>query len=610
MSEPAWPRLTEASIRELARSKSYQRGQSYYDQGAVSDVVRRGSTVTAEVEGSRNQHYRITIEFDDDGVARTDCSCPYDHGGICKHRVAVLLTCLDDPESVRTRPPLSDLIADAERETLEELLLERAEDQPEMVAWIETRLQTRTVAAEGATESSVSVDLESVRKRAEHALPKAGQQGHNDAYAEAQRMAGELEELLEQARLAIEAGDGETALDVLAALTEVLVTNRWAGLLPHDVPDLFETLDELGVLFIEAVLTTELDPSERSEWEQRLREWDDDTAFKHVMGRSVLGAAADAVMDGWDDDRVQRAMDGEIGHSEFRQDSPGWNVTDVVDVRLRILDRQGRTDAYLNLSLAAGADTTHAEKLAETGRIEEAVEYGLAHLSNPESVLSLAQTLREHGHTDAAFTVAEHGLTLEEFGKDTLAEWLRDRAASDGDDELALDAAITAFEESPSVSSFEAVEELADEDWETIRADLLDSLRTERPRGRMAVRVVEVFIHEGQYDDAIDLADRTGRTSVVEPVVEAVIEERPQWVINTCKSQAEPIIEQGKHDSYDTAVRWLRRAGQAARVANELDEWREYVETMREEHYQKYKLRPMLDDLLEEFSDEEVTMDG
>jgi uncharacterized Zn finger protein len=97
---------------------------------------------------------------------------------------------------------------------------------------------------------------------------------------------------------------------------------------------------------------------------------------------------------------------------------------------------------------------------------------------------------------------------------------------------------------------------------------------------------------------------------VVDPVVEAVIEERPQWVIKTCKSRAEPIIEQGKHDSYDTAVRWLRRAGEAARVTNELDEWREYVETMREEHYQKYKLRPMLDDLLAEFSDEEVNIDG
>src|SRR5699024_2262632 len=131
--------------------------------------------------------------------------------------------------------------------------------------------------------------------------------------------------------------------------------------------------------------------------------------------------------------------------------------------------------------------------------------------------------------------------------------------------------------------------------------NLLEFLRTQSPRGNTAARSVEVFLHEEQYEEAIELADSTGQTSVIEPIVEAVVKERPQWVISTCKSQAEPIIEAGQHDSYKTAVRWLRRAGQAAKAADELDEWRDYVETIRDDHYQKYKLRPMLDDLLEEF---------
>jgi uncharacterized Zn finger protein len=600
MADGNWPGLTEAGVRELARAKSYQRGQSYYEDGAVTDVVRRGDTVRAEVAGSRGQQYAITIEFDDAGVAGTDCSCPYDHGGICKHRVAVLLTCIHDPDSVHTRPSLSEQVADADRETLEEILLELAGDRPELGDRIETRLETSAVANEAATDTTVSVNLTSIRQQAENALPKPGQRGHNDAYAEAQRMAGELDELLEQARLAIEAGDGETALDVLETVTEVLVTNRWPELLPHDVPDLFETIEDLGTLFVEAVLMADLDESDRTDWEQRLRDWDTNMTFQHFMGRSVLGTAADAAMEGWDNDRVQWAMDGEFDHGEFWEDSSGRGTTNVIDVRLRILDRQDRIDEYLNLSLAAGADLAHAEMLVEVARIEEAVEYGVDHLSNPESLLSLAKTLEGDGHTDAAFTVAEHGLTCEEYGKDTLAEWLRERAASAGEDDLALEAAIVAFEESPSVSAYEAVEELAD-DWEPIRNDLLDYLHTEKPSGRTAARAAEVFIHEEQYDDAIDLAERSGRTSVIEPVVEAVIEERSQWVISTCKSQAEPIVEQGKHNSYETAVRWLRRAGEAARAADEPGEWREYVETMREEHYQKYKLRPMLDDLLAEF---------
>ena len=174
-------------------------------------------------------------------------------------------------------------------------------------------------------------------------------------------------------------------------------------------------------------------------------------------------------------------------------------------------------------------------------------------------------------------------------------------AASAGEDSLAVEAAITAFETSPSVSAFEAVEELAADNCETIKTDLLEYLRTEQLGSETAARAAEVFIRENEYDDAITLAKRSGQTSVIEPVVQAVIVERPDWVISTCKAQAEPIVEQGKHNSYETAVRWLRCAGEAAQAAGEREEWREYVETMRDEHYQKYTLRPMLDDLLEGF---------
>nr|WP_244531450.1 SWIM zinc finger family protein [Halogranum amylolyticum] len=103
-------------------------------------MIRRGETVRADVNGSQYQPYTVTIEFDDVGVAGTDCSCPYDHGGICKHRVAVLLTCIRDSESVRDRPPISELVANADRETLQDLLIELANNRPEVTDWLETRL--------------------------------------------------------------------------------------------------------------------------------------------------------------------------------------------------------------------------------------------------------------------------------------------------------------------------------------------------------------------------------------------------------------------------------------------------------------------------------------
>jgi uncharacterized Zn finger protein len=597
MSDGQRPTLTEATVRELARAKSYNRGQSYYERGAVSDVVRRGETVRADVEGRQYQPYTVTIELDDAGVARTDCSCPYDHGGICKHRVAVLLTYIRDSDQVSVRQPLPELIADANPETLQNLLVELVDSRPEMADWVETRLTTSD--DETDTVSSVSVSLDSIRRQANHALPKPGQRGHNDAYAEAKRMAEELDGLIEQARMALDAEDGETALDVLAAITDELADNRWAGLLPHDIPSVYGIFGDLNQTFIEAVLTAELTERERDEWEDRLTEWDDQ--FIHFMGESTFMAAADAAVEGWDDERVQQAMAGDLSTGEFWEDEEPWYAEDIVTVRLTILEREERIEEYLNLAEAAEQPQSYAKMLVQEERVEEAVDYAIERLSTPGGVLEVAKTLRAHEQTQAALQVGQHGLTLEGFRKDTLAEWLRDRAASAGASDLALEAAVTAFEASPSLRAYQAVEEIAADDWESVQPDLLEFLRTQNPRGNTAVRSVEVFLHEGEYDEAIELADSTRQTSVTEPVVEAVKEERPQWTISTCKSQAEPIIENGQHDSYKTAVRWLRRAGQAAQADDELDEWRDYVETMRDDHYSKYKLRPMLDDLLEEF---------
>jgi len=221
-----------------------------------------------------------------------------------------------------------------------------------------------------------------------------------------------------------------------------------------------------------------------------------------------------------------------------------------------------------------------------------------------------AKTLRDTDNPMAALDVAEHGLTVDGLRKDRLAEWLRDRAANLGEEDLALRASIVAFEESPSPCTYQAVAELAGDEWESVRSELLESLREQTPASGHAA---EVFLEEDLYDEAVKVAERSGRSRVVKAVVGEVTEHHPQWVIRTCKSNAEPIVEQGKHDSYEIAVRWLRYAGEAAREANKLDEWREYVETMRDEHYQKYKLRPMLDDLLEAFQspvDSEVSSDG
>lgn len=45
--------VREETIRALATPESFARGRSYFDDGAVSDLIRRGDRLTAEVEGQR-----------------------------------------------------------------------------------------------------------------------------------------------------------------------------------------------------------------------------------------------------------------------------------------------------------------------------------------------------------------------------------------------------------------------------------------------------------------------------------------------------------------------------------------------------------------------------
>ncbi|AAV46471.1 unknown [Haloarcula marismortui ATCC 43049] len=170
-----------------------------------------------------------------------------------------------------------------------------------------------------------------------------------------------------------------------------------------------------------------------------------------------------------------------------------------------------------------------------------------------------------------------------------------------GESEIALEAAIAAFDASSTLAAYQATEELAGEEWPTVREELLESLADKDTRQRTAQRHVEIFLYAERYDEAIAIADRFPDYKVVEPVVETVWEEHPHWTIDACKQQAEPIIEDGQSQRYRHAVDWLEYAGKAAQASGNLDEWRAYVEAIKDDHYRKYKLRPMLEDLLGEF---------
>ncbi len=86
--------FTLATLRTLANSTSYQRGQAYYRQKAVGKITQTGRVFAARVAGSYN--YRVVLDLSSPPQPAFTCSCPYDFDGICKHAVALGLAVLNE----------------------------------------------------------------------------------------------------------------------------------------------------------------------------------------------------------------------------------------------------------------------------------------------------------------------------------------------------------------------------------------------------------------------------------------------------------------------------------------------------------------------------------
>jgi len=590
--------FTEATIRQFATAESFRRGEEYYEQGAVISMIRRGNVLQAEVEGSQYEPYQVRVTFDAAGIAEAGCTCPYDWGGWCKHIVATLLAALDEPEEIEERPPVAEMLARLNRDQLQALVLKLVERHPDLTDWIEgqvTTVQSTPAEAAGGTsqphQRQTPIDTAAIRRQVRYALRSLDRMRDSEAYWHVGEVVDEVGQVLDQAWAFVEAGDGRNALAVLEALTEEYVAD-WTVLDDSD-GEASGFFQDLGPAWTEAILTADLTSEEREAWAGKLAQWQRE--LDNYGLDNVFAAAQAAAEQGWDYEPLQRVFQGEITERGAWEGEAPWYADDLAEARLNVLARQGRYQEYLYLAEAEGQTERYVTMLAQLGRTQEAVEYGLQYLALTDEALALAQALREQGKIAEALRIAEHGLTLQ-GQKVLLARWLRDTAAGAGQIERALSAAITAFRESPSLADYQAAQAVAGKRWPELRGELLDHLRqTEKylPQAR-----VEIFLHEGLIEDAIAAVDaHPAYYTLFEQVVDAAWRSHPDWAIRACRQQAEMIMDKWQSKYYSNAVRWLEKARAAYRAAGREAEWQTYLNELLARHGRKYSLVPMLQGL-------------
>lgn len=580
-------------IRQRATAQSWERGRDYFDSGAVMDVVWRDGVLTARVVGSQYEPYQVRVSFDPaDRILSATCSCSYDWGGDCKHIVATLLFLIHRCQEVEQRPALTELLAGLNREQLVNLVLYLVEIDPQLLEEVEEFVRTPT--AEPTTAAPLSVDLAALQRQIRTGLRAKAPDlygMYEYGYEENIALGEVLAPALEQVRALLDADDGRGALAVLEAATTAWIDG--CRRLDQDMLEQWEDLEdeyllEFGAAWTEALLLADLTPPERMDWMGRLDDWSE------VMpGGSALDIAVTAAEHGWDYPPLVAAMQGHITEKGAWEDERPDFADDLAVIRLRILERRGRFEEYLNLAQAEGQFMLYLQMLIRRGRSDLAFTEARDGLALPEDILPVARALVEHGEVEKGLALAEHGLTLSAAqGKAALAEWLRDEAQARGQTERALRAAWQALRERINLTNYRWLQEHTGREWPALRAEALKIVQARAEKQPSAA--VDIYLYERMHRQAMELADKSPWYVNVDRVIEAVKEEFPAWAFGKCCRAAEEIMDRGKADRYDEAVNWLRRGRDILLAAGRKVEWDAYLRSLLEKHQRKYKLVPML----------------
>jgi len=157
--------ITDKQLIALAGKGAFERGRAYFNSGAIVEWQKKGSKITALVEGSET--YQVILRHTSrqfDG----SCDCPASDGiDFCKHCVAVAMAYRDDNVKqiqLETGNPLERIKAYVNK-------LDKTQLQKELVELIDSDRSVRENWSIRADLASGKIDAKAIKKRITAALP-------------------------------------------------------------------------------------------------------------------------------------------------------------------------------------------------------------------------------------------------------------------------------------------------------------------------------------------------------------------------------------------------------------------------------------------------------
>ena len=606
------PKITTDTIQHAATDKSFSRGESYFQAGAVREVTLRQNALYASVEGNELEPYQVSVSFDKNGITQAHCNCLYSFGGWCKHIVATLLVCVHEPETIEERPSLEKLLAPLDLAQTKSLIQSLVEETPRLIESVDFHATTLALAKESSVSNSKASKNKFERKTSVNPAPykqRVRETIRNTVYEWEQGGEGydfgeDINSIIDDAMTFAENGDGHSARVLLKAVTDGCI-QYWDMVddMLGDMPPA-EFGIEFDTAWTEAILCTELTEDEQLYWQQEIESWQD------VL--DVFPMSLEALRQGWDYPPLQAVFDGNItSKGAWENEAPDW-ADQFSQIRLKILAQQERYDDYLLLAEAEGQTQAYLTMLTQLGREEEAIAL-TDELTTLEDAIALAKTLHDQGHSADALPVAMQGLHFETNNPSAafdFAIWTRNLAEDLKDSAIALEAALIAFNLKPSLQDYQIIEKLSGQvprqitgqNWNETKEQLLQQLR-ERSTWQELNAQVEIFLLENLLDDAIAKLSALGMhtnyydqlvLSVMDTAIPSPVSSHVQWVIESATARAQSIITQGKARYYDMAIEWLKRLKAAYLADNQAQEWLSYRQTLQRTHERKRKLMKLM----------------
>lgn len=552
--------LTPESLRRLAGSKSFERGEEYFERGRVDSLSEKEGGIRAKVRGSHLYLVKLWPESDELGYS---CTCPHARdGAFCKHVVAVGLAWLNrneppQPKLEKTKPAVTmgDVhahLSGLDKKDLVDLIMTEARQNDAM---------HRRLLLRAAKRGPKRLDLATYREAFDNTI-------HPGDYIDYRAMyeyTSAISEVVDSVEELLEGGHAAEIVELTEyAMREV---EKAFGSVDDSDGGLGGILEDLQDLHHKACVKAKPDPEELAkrifEWEVRT-EWD---TFYNALERY-----ADVL--------------GERGLAVYKKLATAqWD-------RLPPLGPGKERDSF-----GSRYRITHImESLARrTGDVEALVAVKAKDLSSSFRYLDIAEVYRKARRREEARAWAEKALKA--FPDDSgIREFLADEYHHAGRNEEALALIWAEFTDRPHLDRYQLLKRHAGRvgHWKRWRDQALAFLRKDISSDRSDhSRLVEIFLWEDDVDTAWEEAKKGGcsQTHWFE-LAERRAKAHPEESLPIYQAHVDTTLTHANKDAYHQAVGLLRKIRD---VMDRREDFVAYVASVRAAHKAKRNFVKLLD---------------